>query len=223
MNPGYIFDFNGTLFWDTDYHDEAWMLFSEKYNLKISREYLREKLHGKINREIFKMILGSEISDEKADALSEEKEQIYRNIVRGLKSGAHLAKGVERVLNDLKSNGAAMAIATSSPKVNVDFYKEIFQLSRWFPEDRIIFDDGTIKGKPAPDLFLLAAERLDLPPKECLVVEDSVTGIQSALAAGIGKIYLITSGNHLAWDYSDDSIEIIKDFTEFVPINLQNQ
>jgi len=215
MKTGYIFDFNGTLFWDTDYHDEAWMIFSKKHGLEITKEYLRAKLHGKINREIFKMVLGDKVSDEDVLALSDEKEEIYREIVSSLNGGAHLADGVEQVLNDLKSKDAAMSIATSSPQVNVDFYKDIFQLHRWFPEDRIICDDGSIKGKPAPDLFLLAANRLELPPEDCIVVEDSVIGIQSAQAAGIGKIFLITSGNHLAWDHSDESIQIIKDFTEF--------
>ena len=198
MGRGYIFDFNGTLFWDTDYHDQAWITFSEKYGLKITREFLREELHGKVNREIFRIVLGPEITDEEAYKLSQEKEQIYRDIVSNLEGGPHLANGVEKILESLSSKKVPMAIATSSPKVNVDFYKEIFRLNRWFPEERIIYDNGSIKGKPAPDLFLLAAERLDLTPEQCVVVEDSVTGIKSAQAARIGKILLITSGNHLA-------------------------
>jgi HAD superfamily hydrolase (TIGR01509 family) len=215
MTKGYIFDFNGTLFWDTDYHDRAWMVFSKKYGLNITREYLREHLHGKVNREIFQIVFDPEISEENVKDLSEEKEQIYREIVQNLSHRAKLAKGVEKLLTTLKSNNAPMAIATSSPKVNVDFYKQIFRLNRWFHEDRIIYDDGSIKGKPAPDLFLLAAERLNLPAHDCTAVEDSITGIKSAQAAGIGKIFLVASGNHLAWDHSDNDVELIKDFSNF--------
>lgn len=216
MSKGYIFDFNGTLFWDTEYHDEAWMAFSDKYGLNITKKYLREELHGKVNRDILKILYDPDISDIQAGIMSEEKEEIYRDIVLNLKEGVHLAAGVEDLINKLKKKSTPMAIATSSSKSNVDFYKEFFNLSKWFPDDLIIYDNGSFRGKPAPDIFLIAAKRLNLDPVDCIVIEDSITGIKSAQAAGIGQIYLISSGNHLAWDQSDNSVKVIEDFNYFI-------
>jgi HAD superfamily hydrolase (TIGR01509 family) len=216
MSKGYIFDFNGTMFWDTEYHDEAWMAFSDKYGLNITKKYLREELHGKVNREILKIVYDPAISEAEATLLSEEKELIYRQIVHRLGHKIQLAPGVQKVLNKLKKKKTPMAIATSSPKVNVDFYKVFFNLTKWFPENLIIYDDGSFSGKPAPDIFLLAAERLNLDPSDCIVVEDSITGIKSARAAGVGHIYLVSSGNHLAWDRSDTFVEVIEDFNHFI-------
>ena len=216
MIKGYIFDFNGTLFWDTQYHDMAWMLYAKNLGVEITSKFLREELHGKVNREIFRIILGKELPADEAAVKAEEKENIYREIVRNLDEEAKLAAGVENVFNTLKERNIPMAIATSSNRENVEFYKETFQLNRWFSDDRIIYDDGTFEGKPAPDIFLMAAECLDLKPSECVVVEDSITGIKSAQAAGIGHIFLITSGNHLAWDDSDPNVRIISDFVNFL-------
>ncbi len=71
----------------------------------------------------------------------------------------------------------------------MEFYIEKFGLERWFPRHRIIFDDGTMPGKPHPALFSAAIARLGLPPHQCVVVEDGLLGIQSARAAGAGKVY----------------------------------
>lgn len=215
MIKGYIFDFNGTLFWDTEYHDQAWIEYAKKFGFDMTSKFLRENLHGKVNREIFRIILGKEIPTEQSSTLSEEKESIYREIVNNLDDGAKLANGVVDIFDNLKSRNIPMAIATSSSRENVEFYKQTFHLQKWFSDDRIIYDDGTYPGKPAPDIFLIAADRLHLKPSECVVVEDSVTGIEAAKAAGIGRIFLITTGNHLAWDHSDSDIHVIEDFRNF--------
>ena len=80
-----------------------------------------------------------------------------------------------------------------SEKDNVDFYIEEFKLAKWFDIDKIVYSDGTLPGKPAPAIYIRAAEKLNLKPEECIVVEDAVSGIESARAAGIGKIIAIAS------------------------------
>ena len=77
----------------------------------------------------------------------------------------------------------------------MDFYMEAFGLERWFDWDHIIYDDGTLPGKPAPDVYLCACARLDVAPGDCVVVEDSFAGIESANAAGVGGIIAITATN----------------------------
>jgi HAD superfamily hydrolase (TIGR01509 family) len=188
------------------------MEFSSQKGYNITRKFLREELHGKPNSEIFRIILGRKLPDNEVHALGEEKESMYRDIVNNLEGGAKLAEGVEVILNDLKSRNIPIAIATSSSKGNVEFYKQRFGLNRSFSDDFNVYDAGSYQGKPAPDIFMIASERLGLDPAECVVVEDSVTGIESAKNAGIGRIYLITTGNHLAWDNSDPNVTIIRDF-----------
>lgn len=86
-----------------------------------------------------------------------------------------------------------MTIATMSEKPNVDFFIEQFKLEKWFDLDKIVYADGTIPGKPAPDIYIKAAEKLRLATKDCIVVEDAVSGIEAARAAGAGKIIAIAS------------------------------
>ena len=88
-----------------------------------------------------------------------------------------------------------MAIATSSDLGNVNFYFEMFHIERWFSRDRVVYDDGTMNGKPAPDIYLRAADRLKLKPEECAVYEDAVSGIKAARNAGIGEIVAVASAN----------------------------
>lgn len=86
-----------------------------------------------------------------------------------------------------------MTIATMSDWGNVEFYIKHFHLEKWFEIDKIVYSNGIIPGKPAPDIYKIAAKNLDLKPKECIVVEDALSGIESARAAGIGKIIAICS------------------------------
>jgi len=91
-----------------------------------------------------------------------------------------------------------------------------FKLDRWFDSSRIIYDDGTFPGKPNPAIYLKAAAALSLDPKDCLVVEDSLSGIESAQRAKIGKIIGISPQNDNSHLQTIPRLQkIINDFTEF--------
>ena len=116
----------------------------------------------------------------------------------------------------LKENNIPRTIATMSEWDNVEFYIKEFNLKKWFDIDKIVYSDGTIPGKPAPDIFLIAAEKIGLKPEDCLVVEDAIAGINSAKSAGIGKIIAIASLEPIEFYKSMSGIhQIIKDFSEF--------
>lgn len=188
---GFIFDFNGTLLWDTPLHNTAWDIFLKKHGFTLSDEEKSHVIHGKMNRDILTSIFGPPLSEESAVLLADEKEAIYREICSS--SGIELAPGAEWLLNNLKNKNIRCAIATASPEVNVMFYIEKFNLYRWFEPNAVVFDNGNFRSKPSPDLFLEAARRLQLPPYECAIAEDSLAGIEAARAAGAGKIYHIAS------------------------------
>lgn len=194
MYKGIIFDFNGTLFFDSEKHLETWREFSKRLRpYAFTDEEMREYMFGRTNEDIIAYLIGKKPEPELVENLATEKEALYRDMCRNDKENTVLAPGAIDFLNFLKENNVPMTIATMSEKDNVDFYIEQFNLAKWFDLDKIVYSDGTLKGKPAPDIYLKAANILNLKPKDCIVVEDAISGIESARAAGIGKIIAIAS------------------------------
>lgn len=194
MYKGIIFDFNGTLFFDSEKHLEAWREFSKRVRKEaFTDDEMREYMFGRTNEDILAYLLGRKPEPKLVEKLGKEKEAVYREMCRKDYKNTHLAPGAVEFLDYLKENNIPTTIATMSEKDNVDFYIEEFKLERWFDIDKIIYADGTIPGKPAPDIYIKAAKVLNLDPKECIVVEDAVSGIEAARSAGIGKIIAIAS------------------------------
>jgi beta-phosphoglucomutase-like phosphatase (HAD superfamily) len=97
-----------------------------------------------------------------------------------------LIAGAVEFLDFLKGEGVDFTIATGSEYSNVDFYFDKFELGKWFDRSRVVLDDGTFPGKPAPDGYLRAAKVLGRDPADCVVFEDAEPGIQAAIAGGMG-------------------------------------
>ena len=214
---GIIFDFNGTLFFDSEMHLEAWREFSEKLRgTPFSDEEMRHHMFGRTNHDIIAYAIGKEPSPELVERLAFEKEELYRNRCRAMGKDCKLAPYAVEFLDYLKSNNVPMTIATMSEKDNVDFYIEHFNLAKWFDLDKIVYSDGKIKGKPAPDIYQIAAGKLGLNPCDCVVVEDAVSGIEAAKSAGIGKIVAIASMEPVDFYRKMPSVDmIITDFSNF--------
>lgn len=186
-----IFDFNGTLVFDTANHDRAWKIITSKYREKpFSDEELEKNIHGRTNKAIFEYITGRELNAAEVDKFSTEKELIYQKLCREDKN-FRLIRGAEDFLNYLRDNKIPRTIATASNRMNVDFYVEMLHLERWFDLDKIVYDDGTLEGKPDPDIYEKAAKNLQTKPEDCIVFEDAILGIESASRAGIGEIIAV--------------------------------
>ncbi len=194
MIKGVIFDFNGTLFWDSHLHYDAWIDFSKKLRgSSFSDDEMKKYMFGRTNADIIEYAVGKKLPIKEIESLAKEKESYYRDMCRKSPELFHLAPGATEFLEFLKTNNIPRTIATMSEKDNVDFYIEGFNLSQWFDIDNIVYSDGTIPGKPNPDIFLIAADRLNLSPKDCVVFEDALSGIEAARRAGIGKIIAVAS------------------------------
>ncbi len=187
----FIFDFNGTLFRDTEFHRIAWTQFMARHGIAISDDDFRQKMNGPGNDVILRRFFGAGPSDEQITALSEEKERIYRAIVLSDPAGQALAPGVVEMLDMLKDRQVPCCVATASIRANVDFYMENLGLKRWFDYRHIFYMTGEFPGKPDPAIYLTAMQRLGFRPEATLVVEDSLSGIQSATGAGVGGIIAI--------------------------------
>ena len=186
-----IFDLNGTLYQDTEIHYRAWGAFCERHGLPFSREIYYETMYGPANPVILRGIMPGVHTDAELDALSEEKEEIYRAIVAGDPSLQSLTPGAPELLDRLAEMGAPFAIATGAVRSNCEFYMDVLHLDRWFDFDHIFYSDGSLPGKPDPAVYVAAMEKLGYPPRETIVVEDSPSGIRSAVGAGVGTIYAI--------------------------------
>ena len=203
---GIIFDFNGTLYWDSQLHYDAWIEYSKILRgTSFTKEEMRDKMFGHTNADIIEYAIGRKPSVEVVEKYANEKEisnnrwklfaidRIILNISRNNKENFKLAPGAAAFLDFLKENNIPMTIATMSEWDNVEFYIKEFKLAKWFDVDKIVYSNGKIPGKPAPDIFLIAAGKIGLNPKDCVVFEDAIAGINAAKAAGIGKIIAVDS------------------------------
>lgn len=193
MKKAVIFDFNGTLFADSDKHREGWKRFLARYGLDVDDEELRTHYLGRTNPYILKRVFGEDLAPELIAERTLEKEATYRRCCMEDPASFHLIAGAEAFLDYLKHSGVDFTIATGSEYSNVDFYFEKFGLGKWFDRSRVVLDDGSFPGKPAPDGYLRAAKVLGRDPADCIVFEDSISGVRAAHAAGIGKTVAITT------------------------------
>ncbi|MCC5465793.1 HAD family hydrolase [Pelosinus baikalensis] len=189
---GVIFDFNGTLFWDTDKQTSAWIAMAEKLRgYPVSDHEMATFVLGRPNKVTMSYLAGKQLSDEEGEALSQEKEVIYRDLCRKDADHVKLAPGAINLLDYLIENHIACTIATGSEINNVNFYFEVFQLEKWFDFDKVVYDDGLLPGKPFPEIYLKSAQNLGLSPEQCIVFEDADAGIEAARRANIGQIIAI--------------------------------
>lgn len=184
-----LFDFNGTLFWDSEYQENSWIEYLDIHQISLTREEIDTYIHGRNAKDTFEYIFKREFSREEIHQLVEEKEVLYRK--ECLKNGMELAPGALDFFRYLKERGMPMAIATASGRTNVRFFIEQFDLLEYFREEHIIYDDGFVRGKPHPDLFLKAIDALSVRPEGVTIFEDSVSGIEAAKRSNVKNVVLI--------------------------------
>ena len=205
-----IFDFNGTLFQDTQIHYDIWKnLYRDLFGSDKNFKEIFAKVKGFDNENIinyFYKVNGQIISSSENERLSKLKEKMYRDHCIENKL-CHLTKGAEGLLNHLKEKEIPINLASASIKENVDFFFEEFGIGRWFERDLVTYDDGILKNKT--EMYLKACQNIKARPNECLVFEDSVYGLNSAKEAGIKEVIII--GNDKA-DFKD--AKVISDFDE---------
>ena len=206
---GIIFDFNGTLFFDTRLHNQAWDIFLEKYHLTLSDDEKNHKIHGKNNAEICTSIFSKKLSEKEIADLSLEKENIYQSLC--LKQKMDLAPGAKDFLEHLLSKKIPFTIATASDLYNVEFYFKHLNLDKYFDLSRIVYNNGTIKSKPDPEIFLKAMDILKVTANQTLIFEDSASGIKAAENSHAAKVIIVKSMNA---DYGKWNHEAISSFSE---------
>jgi len=209
---GVIFDFNGTLLWDTQLHNIAWDNFFNLHGFSLSDEEKHHKMHGRLNKEIIAELFGDRLTGAEVERYGLEKEYEYQRLCEELEDFS-LAEGVTELFQELKKESIPYVIATASGIENVDFYMRRLELGKWFSREQIIYNDGSMRGKPFPDLFLKAIQVLGLDSRDITIFEDSVAGIKAAETAGAGKIIIVNS-NDSDYGVFGGRYPIIKSFRE---------
>ena len=207
---GVIFDFNGTLFWDSEYQESSWDEYLKTHNIKLTKSQKKEYIHGRNGKDTFEILFNRKLNNLEVHQLVEEKEILYRE--ECLKHKMELAPGAKSLLEYLKNKEIPMAIATASGKTNIDFFIEKFNLLAYFELDHIIYNDGSTKGKPNPDLFEKAIQRLGIKKENSIIFEDSYSGIQAAINCKVSTVIIVKSTEE---EYKSFDLTTISHFSEF--------
>lgn len=200
-----IFDMDGVLVDNFSCHLQAWERFCANHGIVRDRKGLLAEFGG-TNRDIFTRMFKRELTDVEIKALEDEKESLYRMLY--LPQMVEV-KGLSDLLEQLRQRGYAIGMATSAPTPNVDMVADGLNIRHFF---KVITDATHIRrGKPDPEIFLRCAADLGYPPHECVVFEDSVSGILAAKAAGMPVIALLTT--HAQYELPEANA-YIKDFAD---------
>ena len=206
-----IFDMDGVIVDSNPFHKIALDQFTAKYGISMSEEELHSKLYGRRNEEWIPFFFEKELTSEEIAAYGLEKEALFREIY---KNDVIALAGLETLLIQLNEAGIPCAVGTSAPPENAEFILEKTNLKKYF---QAVLDSRDVSiGKPHPDIYLKAAERLKVPPTQCIVFEDALPGIEAGLAAGAKVVGVATTHSHKELAHTD---LIIDDFTN---LNIEN-
>ncbi len=211
MYKAIIFDFNGTMVFDGDKHFDAWNQFAIKYRGKALSKAEMDLFHGKNNEKIIE-ILCPNLDNETKVKYSKAKEAMYRDSCYQ-DHDLTLVAGLANILDEAKAKDVKMNIASASIKDNIDFYISFFNLASYFDCDKIIYDDGLHDDKVS--MFLDAAAKLNVDISECVIIEDSFSGLKFAHEAKCGKLIAICDKSRTSeYEKIDYIDEIIHDYTK---------
>jgi beta-phosphoglucomutase len=188
-----IFDMDGVLVDSYRTHYRSWQMVAASRGRSMSREDF-DATFGRTSREIIAALWPESVSsDEDIARLDAQKEAAFREI---LAADFPAMPGVKPLLESLHAAGFALAVGSSGPPENVDLVLDRLGKRPLF--GAVVHGMDVTRGKPDPQVFLLAAERLGVPPGRCAVVEDAPLGIAAAKAAGMASVGLVSTGRSRA-------------------------
>ena len=203
---GVIVDSNPT-------HKIALKQFCKEHGYDLSDSDLREKIYGRTNRDWLLNLFGN-LDDETIRKYADEKEALFRSLYNDIKPVA----GLIAFLNKLDTLNISRAIATSAPRANVDFTLQKTNTGKYF--NTILDDSFVTEGKPNPQIYLKSAQALGFDPSNCIVLEDSLSGVKAGKRAGCKVIGITTT--HTREELNETDF-VIDDFESLDPKFLISQ
>lgn len=203
----FLFDLDGVIIDSSEFHMKAWMKYLSEKGINFS-EHDFKMTFGKRNEEILREYFLNK-SEEEIKKMSYEKEEIYRKLARGK---LRPIEGSIEILKFLKEKGFRLALVSSTPKENIDFIFKELGLEGIF--EAVISGSDIKAGKPNPECYLLAIDRLKVKPSRSYVVEDSEHGLEAGMKAGAKCIGITTT--HKCLKNADIVIQNFKELKEFI-------
>jgi HAD superfamily hydrolase (TIGR01509 family) len=180
-----IFDVDGVLVDSYAAHLRSWVLMAREHGLEITEQEFASTF-GQTSREIIARFWGPDLDAVEREALDARKEAIYRDLIR---AGFPVMDGAIELIDALAADGFLLAVGSSGPPENIELTLE--RLGRRDRFRAIVTGRDVTRGKPDPQVFEIAAERLGVPAARCAVVEDAPVGIAAARAAGMASVALV--------------------------------
>jgi beta-phosphoglucomutase len=208
QQKAFLFDLNGTMIDDMQYHIKAWHGILNELGANISMERMKEECYGK-NDELLERMFPGRYTEEEKQTMSLEKEKQYQ---QKFKPYLKLLPGLDTFLADAKRKNIPMAIGSAAIMFNIDFVLNNLHIRNYFTA-LVSADDVTVS-KPDPETFLKCAERLSVQPANCIVFEDSPKGVESAKRAGMKAVVLTTMHEEHEFTANDHVLLFVKDFTD---------
>lgn len=212
-----IFDMDGVLADTGPVHYKSWKMLAEEIGVNFDREFFEETF-GQQSIPITRKLVGEKPSRKKVEKWSDLKEKYYREMV---KDKLEPLPGVISLLKKLKKEGFKLAVGSSGPPENVELLLKSLDIKHYF--DVIITAADVSETKPAPNVFLKAAEKIDLKPENCLVIEDAPVGIEAAKRANIKTIALTTTHTKQELTAADMVLSDLKGLTAQKISNIINK
>ncbi|MBC7571738.1 MAG: beta-phosphoglucomutase family hydrolase [Spirosoma sp.] len=183
-----LFDMDGVIVANTDFHVNAWLNFSAHYKHPLTLRQYMENINGRVSADAMAYTFGRRVVDDELIALTEEKEAIYRDLY-----APHLqpTPGLIDFLTALKAASVRLAVGTSAPQSNVGFTLDGLKIRSYF--DAVVDASMISHGKPNPEIYLTAASHVGVAPSRCVVFEDAFAGIEAGIRAGMAVVAVATS------------------------------
>lgn len=183
-----IFDMDGVICHTNPFHAEAFRVFFDKRNIRTTEQEFIHHLYGKANSYIFRHFLKDAYLEADFEKLEAEKEGLFRKIY--IEKIDPLPGYLDFLLH-LKNNNIKTGVATSAPRANLKLIMDNLDLHRYM--DTHLASEDILHHKPNPEIYLKSAEIMKVDPANCLVFEDSFSGITAATNAGMTVIGVLST------------------------------
>lgn len=183
-----LWDMDGVIVDSGPYHFRAWQEAFDREGVAFDHEDFR-RTFGQRNDAIIADVIGPDLADEWVDEIAQAKEECYRALIA--EEGIEPLPGAMAWIRRLHDWGIPQAVVSSAPMENITTILEVLEAEDMF--QTLVSGEQVDQGKPDPASFLLASERLDVPPSRCVVVEDAPAGVEAARRAGMPCLALTTT------------------------------
>ena len=204
INRAVLWDMDGTLIDSAEFHWISWRNTLNDEGISITREQFLSSF-GQRNDSILPQWLGTAATPERIEKIGNAKEELYRHLIR--RDGISPLPGVADWIRRLHKQGWLQAVASAAPRANIDAVLEALSAAHIF--QAIVSAEDVQRGKPDPEVYLVAASRVGVPPERCIVVEDAVAGVEGARRAGMRSIGVSRDGHPLPADVVVRSLDLL--------------